>query len=227
MALKELTNYQLQNMLDAETDRLLIRRFRLTDADALDRVFGDPEVMQFGPGVQSRAWVRAWLHDILENDAQKPGYGPRAVVDKTSGQVMGYCGLFYFPDLAGQPEIEIGYRLARPFWGQGYATEAVVAVRDYELNVLGLQRLVAMIDPQNTASIRVAEKAGMYSEKEVMLAGYSHPDLLYVIERTLQNAGRTTWPGSPRSTKRRSSFAGCPQSPRVRARLDRPRASRG
>lgn len=71
-------------------------------------------------------------------------------------EVIGYCGLFYFPDIGGQPEVEIGYRLARAFWCQGYATEAARAVRDYSFRVLGLPRLIAMIDPQNTASIRGA-----------------------------------------------------------------------
>jgi len=96
---------------------------------------------------------------------------------------MGYCGLFYFPDVGGQPETEIGYRLARAYWGRGYATEAARAVRDYAFDTLRLQRLIAMIDPQNGASIRVAEKLGMVYEKEVMFAGYTHPDRVYVIER--------------------------------------------
>ena len=102
-------------------------------------------------------------------------------MEKNSRVVIGYCGLFYFPAIAEQPEIEIGYRLARPFWGHGYATEAVAAVRDYGFSVLCLPRLIALIDPQNVASIRVAENAGMRYEREVMLEGYSHPDHVYSI----------------------------------------------
>jgi len=95
--------------------------------------------------------------------------------------VIGYCGLFFFPDIEGQAEVEIGYRLARSVWGKGYATEAAKAVRDYAFNVLRLERLIAMIDPSNIASIRVAEKIGMHYEKEVMFEGYTHPDHVYVI----------------------------------------------
>jgi hypothetical protein len=112
---------------------------------------------------------------------------PRAVIEKTSNELIGYCGLFYYPDVCGQPENEIGYRLARPSWGRGYATEAARAVRDYSFGVLGLLRLIAMIDPQNVASLRVAEKLGMHYENDMMFEGYTHPDEVYAINR--ENGG--------------------------------------
>ena len=146
-------------------------------------VFGDPEVMRFGDGVQTREWVESWLLTCLEHYYQTWGFGPYAVVEKHSQNVIGYCGLFFFPNINGQPEVEIGYRLARSAWGQGYATEAAGAVRDFAFNVLGLKRLIAMIDPANIASIRVAEKIGMHYEMDVMLEGYDHPDHIYVVTR--------------------------------------------
>ena len=95
--------------------------------------------------------------------------------------MIGYCGLFYFLDIHGQPEIELGYRLRRAAWGQGYATEAARLVRDYAFHTLHIKRLIALIDPDNVPSIRVAEKIGMHYESEVMLEGYDHPDHVYVI----------------------------------------------
>ncbi|MDQ2691068.1 MAG: GNAT family N-acetyltransferase, partial [Chloroflexota bacterium] len=95
----------------------------------------------------------------------------------------GYCGLFYFPDVGGKPEVEIGYRLRRSAWGKGFATEAACAVRDFAFNSLGMQRLIALIDPDNIASIRVAEKLGMQYEKDIMLPGYTHPDRIYAVSR--------------------------------------------
>lgn len=168
-------------MIIAETAHLIIRPFAASDFEPMTRVFGDAEVMRFGDGVQSAEWVRNWLR-WCEESYQRRGYGPWAVVEKDSGEVIGYCGLFYFPDVNGRPEIEIGYRLARTYWDRGYATEAVAAARDYALHVLGLTRLIAMIDPGNAASIRVADKAGLRYEADVMLPGYTHPDRVYTIE---------------------------------------------
>lgn len=134
--------------------------------------------MRFGPGIQSKEWISNWLEDCLRSYTEQ-GFGPWSVVEKQSRQNIGYCGLFYFPDINGRPAIEVGYRLARTSWGQGYATEAVIAVLDYGFSKLCLQRIIAMIDPNNSASIRVAEKAGMRYEEDVMLEDYSYPDRVY------------------------------------------------
>jgi ribosomal-protein-alanine N-acetyltransferase len=163
------------------TERLVLRHFHILDADAMYEVFGDPEVMRFGDGVQTREWVDAWLHTCLEHYHQTWGFGPYAVVEKESHDVIGYCGLFYFPDINGQPEVEIGYCLARSAWGHGYATEAASAVRDFAFITLGIKRLIAMIDPSNIASLRVAEKIGMHYENDVLLEGYTHPDHVYSV----------------------------------------------
>lgn len=152
----------------------------MSDAEALHRVFGDREVMYFGAGAQSLEYTHGWIQDA-QQQLEARGYAPYAVVLKQSHEVIGYCGLFYFPDVAGQAEVEIGYRLVRAAWGNGYATEAVCAVRDDAFDRLALPRLIALIDPGNSASIRVAEKAGMRYEKDVMFEGYTHPDRVYAI----------------------------------------------
>ncbi len=165
-----------------ETDRLVVRLLRHSDVDAMNRVFGDPEVMRFGNGVQTSEWVRNWLCCCLANYQEKSGVGPWAVIEKSSAEVIGYCGMFYFSNVCGQPETEIGYRLARSYWGRGYATEAARAVLNYAFNILRLPRLISIIDPFNVRSIRVAEKLGMRYEKDVMFEGYTHPDNVYAIE---------------------------------------------
>lgn len=162
------------------TERLLLRHLHFLDGEPMYRIFGDAEVMRFGDGVQTREWVHHWLHTSLQR-YQQWGFGPYAVVDRHSQEVIGYCGLFFFADVGGQAEVELGYRLARSAWGSGYATEAARAVRDYAFDTLCLRRLIALIDPGNLTSVRVAEKIGMRYEKEVMFEGYSHPDHVYVI----------------------------------------------
>lgn len=143
-------------------------------------IFCDPEVMHFSDGVKSREWVQGWLHTCLER-YQTWGFGPYAVIEQRSQVVIGYCGLFFFPDLDGETETEIGYRLARSTWGQGYATEAAQVVRNFAFETLNVKRLIALIDPSNVASIRVAEKIGMHYEKDLMLEGYDHADHVYVV----------------------------------------------
>jgi RimJ/RimL family protein N-acetyltransferase len=169
-------------MIVAETQRLRLRHFVDSDVDAMARVFGDPEVMRFGRSVQTREWVRGWLARCADSYARRD-YGLWAAEERQVGEVIGYCGLTYFPDINGRPEIEIGYRLARSFWGRGYATEAARAVRDHAFAALGLRRLIALVDPDNIGSIRVAEKLGMRHEADAMLEGYTHPDRVYAIER--------------------------------------------
>jgi [ribosomal protein S5]-alanine N-acetyltransferase len=171
-------------MFRLTTERLFLRHFHILDSEPLYQVFGDAEVMRFSDGVKTKEWVHTWLRTCLERYYQTWGFGPYAVVEKRSHAVIGYCGLFFFPNIDGQAEVELGYRLARAVWGKGYATEAAKAVHDYAFTVLGLRRLIAMIDPSNIASIRVAEKIGMYYEKEVMFEGYTHPDHIYAITHT-------------------------------------------
>ena len=168
-------------MLIAETNRLILRHLQPADAGAVDRVFGDPEVMRYGNGLKTQQAVREWVRGYIEIYYAQWGFGKWAVVEKSSGGVIGYCGLSRFPDHCGLRETEIGYRLARAAWGRGLGTEAVCAVRDYGMGALALPRLIAMIDPGNVASIRVAEKAGFRYETDVMMPGYTHSDRLYAI----------------------------------------------
>jgi ribosomal-protein-alanine N-acetyltransferase len=161
------------------TSRLSIRPLQHADVDALCVLFGDAEVMHYGDGVQSRAAVVQWIDRALTH-YQQWGYGPYAVVLTAADTLIGYCGLFHFDDVNGRPEVEIGYRLIRSAWGHGYATEAAQAVREAATTTLGITRLIAMIDPGNTASVRVAHKLGMHYAAEVMFEGYTHPDHVYV-----------------------------------------------
>jgi RimJ/RimL family protein N-acetyltransferase len=180
-------------MVIAETRRTFLRCFHVADLDAMAGVFGDPEVMRFGRGPQPREWVQGWLLGCLEDYYRKWGFGLWAVVHKPDRRVIGYCGLTRFDDIDGRPEIEVGYRLAREFWGRGLATEAVGAVRDYAFGVLLLPRLVALIDPLNGASIRVAEKSGLRHEKDIVFR--EKPCKLYALQQAdLPEPGATANP---------------------------------
>jgi hypothetical protein len=170
-------------MVIAETPRLVLRQFHRDDGEAMDAVFGDADVMQYGDGPKSSDWVRAWITRWIDERYPAWGFGSWAVVDKVRNTLIGYCGLSRFPGRCAADEAEIGFRLARAHWGRGFATEAARAACGHAFDTLGLPRIVALIDPANLASIRVAEKVGLMYERDAMLPGYDHPDWLYARHR--------------------------------------------
>jgi [ribosomal protein S5]-alanine N-acetyltransferase len=143
----------------AETARLLLRRIDHDDLDFVAALFGDPEVMRFSLGVRTRVQSREWIDRTLATYAER-GYGPWGIVHKRDLALIGFCGLLD-QTVDGVPEVEIGYRLAEPYWGQGFAPEAAAATRDLAFGEFRLSRVIALIDPNNSRSIRVAEKIGM------------------------------------------------------------------
>lgn len=88
------------------------------------------------------------------------GFGLWALVLKESSELIGDCGLVV-QDVEGVEEVEIGYHVRRDWWGQGLATEAAQACRNYGFNQLGFNKLISLIHPANIASRRVAQKNGM------------------------------------------------------------------
>lgn len=165
----------------AETPRLRLRRFTLADTEALAEILGHPEVMRFSTaGPMTREQVGTMLRDRVLAAYTRDGFGLWAVESKAEGRsLLGYCGLLVW-DIDGRREIEIGYRLARSAWGQGLATEAARATRDDAIRRLGFRRLISLIDPANTASIRVAEKNGMRLERQIVK--WDRPINVYALE---------------------------------------------
>ena len=163
-----------------ETERLLLREFVPDDADALAAVISDPETMRFYPEPRDRAGVESWI-ERNRRRYREYGHGLWALVLKSSGEVVGDCGLAR-QTVDGVDEIEIGYHLRRDLWGQGFAPEAAGACRDYGFERLGAERLIALIRPENLPSRRVAEKVGLSLWKEVMWRDLLH--CVYVVHRT-------------------------------------------
>jgi RimJ/RimL family protein N-acetyltransferase len=146
----------------AETERLILRPFTFADVDHLAVLYKDPETMRFWGGIQPRE--RAW-GEILGylRGYEESGHAFWAVVDKADGHFIGRCGL-YLPEQDNPQEAELGYQIARPYWGRGLGTEAARAVTEYSFRNGPFQRLISLIDPANIASVRVAEKLGMSLE---------------------------------------------------------------
>ena len=164
-------------MVVLETERLRLREFVPDDIDALAAVLSDPETMRFYPEPPDRAGVGSWI----ERNRQRyrdDGHGLWAMVLKSSGELIGDCGLTR-QTVDGVDEIEIGYHVRRDLWGRGLAPEAAGACRDYGFERLGAGRLISLIRPENSPSRRVAEKVGLSLWKEVMWRDLPH--CVYVI----------------------------------------------
>jgi ribosomal-protein-alanine N-acetyltransferase len=162
-----------------ETSRLILREFSANDADAMALVLTDAETMRFYPAPLDRAGVEAWIARNLDRYA-KDGHGLWAMILKSSGEVVGDCGLT-IQNVGGLREVEIGYHVRRDHWGQGLGSEAARACRDFGFAHLPAERLISLIRPENLPSRRVAEKNGMTVWKEVIWANLQH--LVYSIRR--------------------------------------------
>jgi RimJ/RimL family protein N-acetyltransferase len=151
-----------------ETERLIIRRVRPGDVDVIVAIWCDPEVMTFMGGPRDPEKVRQLLLEECVAPARQ--FALWAVEERDTRRLVGDCGLL--PKRIDQrEEIEIVYLIARAHWGRGLATEAAATVRDHAFCSLGLSRLVALIDPDNGASRRVAEKIGLVHERDVVRPG--------------------------------------------------------
>jgi ribosomal-protein-alanine N-acetyltransferase len=152
-----------------ETKRLLLRSLQRSDIEPLCRIWADPQVTRYMGGPRDPEDVRAILEEDLASDSP-PDFDLWPVIEKATGAVVGDCGLLE-KEVDGQDEIELVYVLAAPAWGKGYATEVGIAIRDYAFGELALERIISLIDPENGASQRVAEKVGLRFEKETVRPG--------------------------------------------------------
>jgi RimJ/RimL family protein N-acetyltransferase len=151
------------------TARLAFREMTPDDLDVMADLLGDPEVMAFYSHPKSRAEALGWI-DWNQRLYRERGFGLWLIELRETGAFAGDCGLT--PQVVdGTTEIEVGYHVPRPMQGRGLATEAAAASRDHARTVLGLTRIVAIIDPGNVPSMRVAEKIGLGFEKETDWAG--------------------------------------------------------
>ena len=152
------------------TPRLVFREMTLDDLDDMAALLGDPEVMGYYPRPKHRDQASAWI-TWNQRLYRTYGYGLWLLSLGDTGEFVGDCGLTP-QQVDGVTEIEVGYHVRACLQGRGLATEAAAACRDYARDVLEVDRLIAIIDPHNQPSQRVAENLGL------------------VVARTSDNHGR-------------------------------------
>jgi RimJ/RimL family protein N-acetyltransferase len=170
-----------------ETPRLIARRFEPRDLAAFVAMRSNPQIAEF------QNWEnftdedgRKFLSWVQGRDPGDPGWFQFALEEKSSGAFIGDCGLRILE--SDNRLAQIGYTIAAPFWNRGYASEAVVTLIDYAFITFPLHRISASVDPLNTRSLRVLEKAGLAKEahfrKSEWFKGEWADDAIYAILRT-------------------------------------------
>jgi RimJ/RimL family protein N-acetyltransferase len=178
-----------------ETERLSLEPWNERHRTAWRLICRDPEVMRFI--ALGTIWETDKADEVFDRTLahwHKHGFGWRPVLDKANGNWLGFVGLNHIgPGIEGvvSNDVEIGWWIISAAWGRGYATEGAVAIRDEGFERVGLERLIARLQPANTASARVAEKIGMRFELET--TGHSGEVLsIYLLDRLAKpdQAGR-------------------------------------
>ncbi|MBD2771894.1 GNAT family N-acetyltransferase [Iningainema tapete] len=147
-----------------------MKPLQLSDLDTLAAIWLDTEVTKFLPSRGKpipREQTEKSLAYFVEH-WQKFGYGIWAIEDNSLSSMIGYCGLRYLEELK---EVEVLYALAKAHWGKGIATVATKAAIKFGFDVAKLDKIIALAFPENTASRRVMEKAGLRYEKQVHIFG--------------------------------------------------------
>jgi RimJ/RimL family protein N-acetyltransferase len=149
-----------------ETQRLLLRHLVIDDLEYLWTLYCDPQITKYIPDApKTHSDARQEFEWHMLGHPNHPELGLWATVHKATGKFIGRCGLLPWT-IEGRYEVEVAYLLAREYWRHGLGTEVAQAITKYGFENLHLSRLICLIDRENTASQRVAEKIGMTFEKE-------------------------------------------------------------
>lgn len=142
-----------------QTGRLVLRALEENDVDPLHQIMNLPEVMRYfpNPELPSRARIERLITSQIEH-WNKYGYGWWAVDSKSERKMIGWSGLQFLSETG---EVEIAYLIAKPYWGQGLATESAHVGLTFGFENIGLDQIVAIVHTENFASQRVVQKLGM------------------------------------------------------------------
>lgn len=158
------------SQLTIETERLILRPFCLEDIASSYAMNLDAEVSQYtgDGGIVSRAEIERRIKEDVLGDYKKHGFGRLAVELKGENNFIGFAGLKYLEDMDA---VDLGYRFMKQYWGKGIATEAGKACIQLGFQTLELKKMIAMVLPENLASIGVLKKLSFEFEKNIVEDG--------------------------------------------------------
>lgn len=160
-----------------ETNRLILRPMNKSDIDAVFAMRSDAEIMRFIREPQGRKEAANWIK-LVSGLWETEQIGFCAVVEKQNEKTIGWCGLWRLKET---DEIEVGYAIAKDFWGKGFAPEAAEKFLEYGFENLQLEKIVAVARPENAGSRRVMEKLGM--KYDYIGEFYAHDLVHYTITK--------------------------------------------
>jgi RimJ/RimL family protein N-acetyltransferase len=173
-----------------ETERLILREWRDEDRAPLAAFHADSETRRYFYPAQLTAAEASGMVDGMRSELRNRGYGFLAVERKEDGAFIGDAGLTTLDGevratMTRPAPIELGWFFGRPYWGQGYATEAARAWIAHAFGPLAIPELVSIICAANAASIRLAEKLGMtrdpqdFEDPTVPMGHWQRPHVIY------------------------------------------------
>ncbi len=153
-------------MIKLETDRLILRELSEEDIPLLTPIMSDGETMRYYPMKFDAPYIRKWLANSMES-YRVHGFGRWGIIIKATGDFIGDSGITYHA-LDGEELPELGFRLHRRHWRQGYGSEAARAIRDWAFRSTALPALYSFMMTANVASAATAESCGMKLLKRYM-----------------------------------------------------------
>ncbi|MBI3934774.1 MAG: GNAT family N-acetyltransferase [Acidobacteria bacterium] len=169
----------MANIERFSTERLIAERLTEAHFEELRLLWQDPRMMTYSGGVRSEENIRERLRKSLGH-WEAHGFGRWICRERRKGELVGMCNLRHIV-VEGTPEMDVGYAVRFELSGTGLATEMVRAVLSLAFDPIGVSNVIALIDPANTASRRVAEKAGLTYERDALFHGDT--GALYRIRR--------------------------------------------
>lgn len=163
----------MDNVIELETERLNLRQWKDSDYPKFADMNSSPEVMAYYPRTMSKPESDALAYKIQTLISNR-GWGFWAVEEKKSNNFIGFVGLHEpTPDLPFSPCVEIGWRLAKDYWGKGYATEAAKAALNFAFGPLNLAKVYSFTSVRNLRSRAVMERLNMINTHR----NFEHPKI--------------------------------------------------
>lgn len=170
------------NTLQLETERLLLRPFRFGDEAEVFTFSSNPIINKYtgDPVITTMKGVKQLIADVWLSDYKTYGYGRFAVVHKEDKKIIGFCGVKFLKEAN---ETDLGYRFLPAYWGKGIATESCKAILAYAFETLQLSKVIAFVNPENSASSNVLKKLNFQFEKTAPYPNETDPVLWYRLTK--------------------------------------------